>query len=406
VPGYHQHVCAQAQAARRSHPQVRLEEAHALEAHARFVAGAQPAGPPTDARLPLDSLDAVFHCAVAAMHCAPPPPPHAAPALPSSPSGLLEPTAAAPPGWEAFVTAAAAAPCIGAAHGATHALGPGQALDALALPGAGRPGSAGSLLEDFLCVLPPLDLEGAGDAPPPYPNPAGCGAGAGPAAPTAVVLHLKPAAASHLESLGSLDSAATAGYAPGDSPGGSPGVERRSPPQPAPDRPAALDWAALDAHAHDAGGGLDAHSFDELCHQLILAHGVDGGSGGGGGGGGGGAPCASARSSTQLVRAGSHELQARARPVHLCGLSLGSRPPPRPARRQEMLACAVLRAARARSRQSACTASLHTAGLLAQWRAACACSAMLLSGRPPAAPFLAPAVHTACWPTDTLPCLI
>ena len=316
---------------------MRLEEAHALEAHARFVAGAQPAEPPADARLPLDSLDAVFHCAVAAMHCVPPPPPqhHTAPTLPSSPGSSLEPAATAPPGWEAFV--AAAAPCSGAAHGATRAPGMGQGLGALALGGAGRPGSAGSLLEDFLCVLPPLDLEGAGEAAPPYPNSAGCGAGAGPAAPAAVALHLRPAAASHLESLGSLDSAATAGYAPGDSPG----VERRPQPQPAPDRPAALDWAALDAHAHDAAGGLDAHSFDELCHQLILAHGVDGG--------GGGAACASARSSAQLVRAGSHELQARARPVHRCGLSSGSRTPPRLAHRQKPLACAVRWAARAHS---------------------------------------------------------
>lgn len=237
--------------------QVRLEEAHALGVHTRFVA------PPTahlgDGSPRLAGMAAVFERAMAAM--GPTSPALAAPlsaSLKSSPSGQC-------PDWAALGSNDGALGQTGGhAAGREHPkpeLHPGQ--------NPARPLSAGALLDEFIGAMPlPLYCSGGSgslvfalpqdDTGALAAGSAGCGAPNG----------ASPAGSSALESLGSLESSATAA-------GGAPSAGRSlgCPLE-------AVPLGGADASLDGLDSSLDACTFDALCHQLILAH-----NGGGGGGG-------------------------------------------------------------------------------------------------------------------------
>ena len=238
--------------------QVRLEEAHALGVHTRFVA--PPAAHLGAGNPQLAGMAAVFERAMAAM--GPTAPALAGPlpaSLKSSPSGQC-------PDWAALGShGSALVQTCGHAAGGEHPkpeLHPGQ--------NPARPLSAGALLDEFIGAMPlPLEFSGgSGSLAFALPQDvagalatggAGCGApnGASPAG-------------SALESLGSLESAATAvGGAP--SAGRSMGCALETALQPACPAPGG-SLGGADADLDGLDSSLDACTFDALCHQLILAH--------------------------------------------------------------------------------------------------------------------------------------
>ena len=249
--------------------QVRLEEAHALGVHVRFVA--PPAAHAGDGSPELDSMAAVFERAVAALN----------PAAPN----LAAPLAASPnpagqcSDWAALGAHGSAllGRTCGDATGGAH---PNPELH----PGhnPARPLSAGALLDQLIGAMPvPLACAGgAGNMA--FALPQGAAGTSAPrsaeqGAPLRLADGASPAGSSALESLGSLEPAATAfGHAPrvAHSLGG-PLASALGPAGPSTGVP--LDAADADLDA-GLGSSLDTCTFDKLCHQLILAHGGGGGS--------------------------------------------------------------------------------------------------------------------------------
>ena len=271
---------------------MRLEEAHALEAHARFVAA--PARSTPTENLQSSGLHAVFANAVAAMgtgqllRTAPP-----AIANPDPGHKPLFPRPLAGAGWTplAATVSGRGSALLGQQSGDTSEEGLHHANQGLHGHAAVRPPSAASLLEDFMCVMPSLDSESAccADTAPPASRLGSATATMGAAANAATTIiaaqlggptlppfdHLGDDgrsgcggahrnAGQRLQPSGSMESEATAGPSPG----------AFAPEQTGLSAAAEADCANFGCALLDGPEmSLDAGAFDELCHQLILTHG-------------------------------------------------------------------------------------------------------------------------------------
>ena len=289
---------------------MRIEEAHALGVHTRFVA--PPAAHLADGNPQLAGMAAVFERAMAAMG-------PTAPALAAPLSASLKPSPSGQsPDWAALGSHGGA---LG--HTRRHAAG-GEHPKPELHPGQNpaRPLSAGALLDEFIGAMPlPLEFSG-GSGILAFALPQdGAGAiatgGAGCGAPNGA-----SPAGSALESLGSLESAATAaGGMP--SAGNSLGYPIE-----------AMPLGGADANMDGLDSSLDACTFDALCHQLILAHNSRGGGGSRLGGPGqlaGAGPAAAGDAFGDWrggdAQGGAHDVLVRAQPVSKA-LAAGSRKAP------------------------------------------------------------------------------